>query len=318
MVLTFNGTAALQMSSPAMSGKITSKSRQLSPKGLIAFDLDGTVWSSRIDGRLTPRVAAAFNAAHKVGYVLTVATGRPLGELPIDFLNLPWMDWAICSSGAAVYRMKPFPQGLGISSVEGRMDLRNAKPVMSALLTYDQIKEIFDLTSHFEVSYWVDTPSGYFIDAKDLPPSFSEFHERVGRIVDSVKQVPELQNGAYKVSVHFANAKDRNDVQIAVEAEDGNFDVANEGEISLELSPKRTSKGAAALALCGLVGAKPGASFAFGDSGNDISFADTPLSFIAVSSAEKKVLDAADDVCPDVLHDGVAVWLERHVFNNAG
>lgn len=287
-------------------------------EGLIAFDLDGTVWSNRVDGKLTPRVAKAFSMANKMGYVLAVATGRPLGELPIDFLALPWVDWAICSSGAAVYRVKPYPQGLGIPSVEGRVDLRNANPVCRHLLKYAQIQEIFELTSNYEVSYWVDTPWGYFIDAEDLPPIFREFHERSGRLVDSVKTLPELQGGAYKVSVHFANSTDRKKVQMVALAEDGCFEVANEGEISLEFSPKGTSKGSAALAVCGLVGAKPEASFAFGDSGNDISFADTPLTFVAVSSAEKQVLDVADDVCPDVFHDGVAVWLERHVLNNIG
>lgn len=288
-------------------------------KGLIAFDLDGTVWPDRVENRMTCRVAAALCAAHERGYALAVSTGRPLVALPIDFLELPWLDWAICSSGAAVYPADAIAPWLGGASVEDPSTLRWVSSRFGSTLRREQLEELFRLTSSFRASYWADTPEGYFVEAQGLPPSLRRFHEKVGRVVDSVATMPELERGAYKLSIHFLDCRDRQQAQIMLENLPGRqFDVANEGETSLECSPKGTSKGVAALSVCKLIGVQPYRSVAFGDSGNDLSFADTPIHFVAMGNAEKKVQEAADEVCPDVFHDGAAVWIERHILDGIG
>lgn len=287
-------------------------------RGLIAFDLDGTVWPDRVENKMAPRVEVAFQAAKSRRYTITVSTGRPLVELPLDFLRLPWLDWAIYSSGAAVYDLGLHVEECGSAVGENADVAWRPKPCMAATLKYEQIGTIFRLTDGYKASHWIDTPEGYYVEANGLSPSIRKFFDSRGRVIESARNIPALRRDAYKVSVHFSDANDREHVQSTLEkTAEWPFDFANEGELSLEFSPKGTNKGAAAMSICRFAGIQPESSVAFGDSGNDLSFADTPIRFIAMGNAEPKVRAAADGVCPDVFSDGVAVWLEEHVLDCA-
>lgn len=306
------------MSSAALQAAEAPRTDKPGPRGVIAFDLDGTVWANRFDTMVTPRVESAFSDAHDLGYVLTVSTGRPLSELSAELLSAPWLDWAICSSGAALYNVGSGSEEVGVPSIDVSGDLRDAVPIESHCLAFEQIQEIRDLTSSYVTSYWVDTPAGYFVEDKKMPERL-RFMLSIQTRVSSIVDVPEIRRcGAYKVSVRFERAEDRIKVQSGLDALDSfPCEVANEGDVSLEFSPRSVSKAAAALSICKITGTSPEDSIAFGDSGNDMSFARTPIRFVVMDSAEPKVKASADDICPDVFHDGVAIWLEQHVLNNS-
>ena len=69
---------------------------------LIAFDLDGTVFGSPTNQVVSPRVCAAFQAAHDAGALITVASGRPFWMLGTQIPAAPWLDFAISCNGARV------------------------------------------------------------------------------------------------------------------------------------------------------------------------------------------------------------------------
>ena len=73
-----------------------------SPIALIAFDLDGTVFGSPTNQVVSPRVCAAFQAAHDAGALITVASGRPFWMLGTQIPAAPWLDFAISCNGARV------------------------------------------------------------------------------------------------------------------------------------------------------------------------------------------------------------------------
>ena len=73
-----------------------------SPISLIAFDLDGTVFGSPTNQVVSPRVCAAFQAAHDAGVLITVASGRPFWMLGTQIPAAPWLDFAISCNGARV------------------------------------------------------------------------------------------------------------------------------------------------------------------------------------------------------------------------
>lgn len=289
------------------------------PRGIIAFDLDGTVFAHRFDSMVSSRVASAFSAAHELGYELAVSTGRPLFELSGELLGAPWLNWAICSSGATLYRVKPQTMCADFSLTGDISDFLNVTPIESRRLAFEHVQEIVKLTSPYVASYWVDTPEGYFVEDTKIPERLRLLPFTIQTHVDSIVEVPEVRRvGAYKICVCFERSEDR----IKVQSDLGNlssvpYEVANEGDNSLEFSPLGVSKGVAALSVCRMTGALPEASIAFGDSGNDISFAKTPIRFVVMNSAEPKVLASADDICPDVFHDGVAIWLEQHILSNS-
>ena len=168
MVQTFHGMVQIMSNRIERMGE-SPGAKQAGPRGIIAFDLDGTVWANRFNSRVTPRVEAAFAAAHDTGYALTISTGRPLIELSDELLGASWLDWAICSSGSVIYRVKPYPEGLGVSSVNNIDDLRHAVPIESHTLDFEQIQGIMSLTASNVASYWADTPAGYFVEDEKMP-----------------------------------------------------------------------------------------------------------------------------------------------------
>ena len=67
---------------------------------VVALDLDGTVFDDA--KTISPRNAAAINAALQKGVLVLPATGRPATGVPQQFLDWPGVDYAITSNGATV------------------------------------------------------------------------------------------------------------------------------------------------------------------------------------------------------------------------
>ena len=265
--------------------------------GLIAFDLDGTVIPREPERQMSERVANALAAAAEKGYEVALATGRPKSETPAELWNLPWLGWRICSSGAVVYR----------SGYD--------EPVYEEFLEPAVLKEALAIVGEEPLRAWADVPGGYLMKALSgglddhgwLPPCGTEVQDLAAACAEA--------GGIHKLMVHYEEPGMREAAQAKLVASLGErADVANEGAYSVEVTPAGSGKGPAAMHVCEAEGIDPRNSYAFGDSGNDLSFADVPLTFVAMADAEQKVLDAADAVCPTVDEDGVAIWIEGHLL----
>lgn len=269
-------------------------------RGLIAFDLDGTVYAERTDSLPSKRVSRAFAAAHDLGYELAVATGRPIFHLKEEFFNQPWLDWMICSSGASLYTPK------------------QNDPIFRLSLSRELMLEACDVVGELAFRHWLDTPLGFmcetsFTENEHWPES--DWAPFGAKKIESVYEIAEPSGGFQKLMFHFAEPKVRERAQaILTEAMEGRAEIANEGEYSLELSPLGATKANTARKLCEHAGLPIESSIAFGDSGNDTSFANTPFTFVVMESATDDVKALADDICPDVHKDGVAIWLEKHIL----
>lgn len=73
---------------------------------LIAFDLDGTVFSVPFKQEVTERVSRAFQQAREHGVAIAVATGRPVAMLGEQLAHAPWLDWAITANGSGIVDMQ--------------------------------------------------------------------------------------------------------------------------------------------------------------------------------------------------------------------
>ena len=91
---------------------------------LIAFDLDGTVFAEPHNEDIRPRVVRAFEAAHRAGVRISVASGRPVNMLGQTLMSAPWVDWLITVNGASVS-----------SARDGAM-------VKARMMPRDQVREI--------------------------------------------------------------------------------------------------------------------------------------------------------------------------------
>lgn len=69
----------------------------------IALDLDHTTLNGQ--GRLSPANREALTAAIDKGVHIVIASGRAFSTLPRDMVELPGVEYAITSNGAAVYHI---------------------------------------------------------------------------------------------------------------------------------------------------------------------------------------------------------------------
>ena len=71
---------------------------------MLAFDLDDTALDGQ--GRLAPETREAFIAAAEAGIEPVIASGRSFYSLPEDLLDIPGVNYAICSNGANLFNVK--------------------------------------------------------------------------------------------------------------------------------------------------------------------------------------------------------------------
>ena len=71
---------------------------------LIALDLDGTTLTG--DNVISERNRNALLAAMAQGVLVVPATGRTFEKMPPCIRELPGIQYAICSNGAAVYDVR--------------------------------------------------------------------------------------------------------------------------------------------------------------------------------------------------------------------
>lgn len=264
--------------------------------GLLAFDLDGTVFGDHVTEELSPRVRSAFEELHRRGWVLCAASGRARQELGDGIVNTPWIEWQLCCNGAALFRHG------------------DEEPVISHLMTIEQGHEIRKMLGDLPIRFWVHTVAGMFIDHWLSDDEGSDLILKGPCQVDDPLTAPGVEKGLYKVMAHFSTEGNRIEAERLLSPHSDVYEIINQGPTTLEFTLKGVSKGSTALDLCLREGIDPAASVGIGDSGNDMSFTETPMTFVAMESAEQKVLDVADYVCPDVEHDGVAVWIEEHLL----
>lgn len=264
-------------------------------KGLIAFDLDGTVLASMHNTNVTPRVDAAFQAAHDAGWALSVSSGRPLAFQSKELLSNAWLDWVISSNGATVTNM------------------RTGAQLKDTQLPYELTQKAINAVKGLETSYWIDHDDKVLVERRD--PRASEIvgaFDAVDTINDFYTYEP-AKEGIRKIMIHFETPEACAAAQARLDALQQDWVCVTEGP-TIEITSDGCTKAQGALAICNQIGVAPKDSIAFGDSGNDISYAEVPIKFVVMNSAEPWVRNLADDICPDVYHDGVAQWLEEHIL----
>jgi hydroxymethylpyrimidine pyrophosphatase-like HAD family hydrolase len=86
----------------------------------------------------------------------------------------------------------------------------------------------------------------------------------------------------------------------------------------VEISAAGVTKAYALERLCRRLGIDAAEVVAVGDMPNDLAMLDWAGTGVAVANAQQSVLDAADEVIPSNIDDGVAILLERIVAAQAG
>lgn len=299
--------------------------------GLLLFDLDDTIVQA--GSYVSERVVQTLVAAHEEGYVLSIASGRPLCSVTAAVLECGAMDYAVCANGAVVTRLqdREIIFHRSISKEESLRCYELLRPYKPAWNAFYGDRAFFEWKG---ASYMLTGRTGamaraarYGARKRGIVHSLVHLAWRGARYVSRTftnkahRQVhsiyPYLQRATSGVDKMGCTILDRNSCAEAARLlrEDGNFEVVQMGYTELEITARGVTKGTGTKILLDSLGVDARDAVAFGDGGNDIPLAEVVGRFVAMGNADEDVKAAATDVCPPVDEDGVAVWIERNLLS---
>lgn len=299
--------------------------------GLLLFDLDDTIVQA--GSHVSDGVLSAMSDARKAGYVLSIASGRPLCLVNKKILATGAMDYAVCANGASVTRL-----GDGSMIVHRPLRREDALDCYAMLTPFQPGWNAFlDDRAYFEwrgASYMITGRTGAVARTQRYARHEGGPLGSVARLAvrgmryawrmvsnGSQRQVrsllPYLQNASHGVDKVGCTIPDAGDCTRAMRLlrDDGRFEVIRMSAHEVEITARGVTKGTGARALMDALGVGPEHAVAFGDGGNDLPLADAVGRFVAVGNADDEVKAAAADVCPPVDEDGVAVWIRKNLLS---
>ena len=269
------------------------------------FDLDGTLLGP--DHRnVSPGNQEALREAKSVGIKLAFATGRCLGMIPHEALEVG-LDFAVTSNGAAVYDLRqerqiyqyPFPAEEAAKACE----------VIEQYLDFYELfvngKVLLIRAARAEAAGMAMPPWGHFYIERrgSLPP------------MTSIRSfLAEGAPGLEKINVIECPRSELPSLRQELTAL-GNFDLSSSMSYGgIEAVPKACSKGNAIRWLCHELGISLTRCAAFGDSSNDRDMLAAVGCGVAMENAPDDLKAAAHCVAPPYDQDGIARFIREHVL----
>ena len=176
------------------------------PIRLLALDLDGTVLNNA--KHITPATRAALEAAIAAGVTVIPASGRPLTGLTREFLDIPGVEYALTSNGAAVYHIAS-----GRSIYTAHLPVDTAADIMARLLKLELMATFFaagkgyatqaqlDLLPRLTVSEPVREYLRTSRIVLDDPVGFIRTHGQVEKFTLNFLHAPDASKGAALLSL---------------------------------------------------------------------------------------------------------------------
>lgn len=278
---------------------------------MIAIDLDETMLHK---GVISPEVIKTLTEIADNGIEIVIATGRSLTSTPKSVLKLPFLRYAVTSSGACVY------------------DLIDAKKIGEFLIEPDVAVAVIKATNKaalMSVMYHkkIVLPITAYLKFK-LSGEFKAFRKEMRNEIKSRKSENEFRKST-KITLSLAGYVKRHPhhpekfnmrfssvdklskaskalEQLAVEA------VSTMG-LDLEVTAKGVTKALGLQVLCEHLSLTPQQIIAIGDSGNDFEMLELAGYSIVMGNADENIRKIADKIAPDVKDDGLATVL-RELF----
>lgn len=266
---------------------------------VIACDLDGTLLKD--DKTISNETVAQLQRICDKGVIFLPSTGRTHRELPAVLRELPFLRYALCCNGGAVYDYQ-----------ENRYVYEDAIPYELALRVLDYVKQlpVFETVAvngeriargydDGEVDEYVRQVAAKgllfnFQGASDVREAFARRH------LDAQKFLLYPAEGAVKEEI-------MKDLQTAFPE----LEVSTSGPKFIEVNTKGVDKGKALADFCRLMEIPIEESVAFGDAENDISMLKAAGKAVVMENGTAETKKYADLICASNNDDGVAEMIRE-------
>ena len=267
---------------------------------LAALDVDGTL--VRRDLSLPPAVIRAVESLPDAGIIVSIVTGRSMGEL-IDFRrSFPWIRYFVVSNGATGFDAKT-----NTAFYEKHLPLSIARAIEPEARKYSVMTEVYaDGTSYVNRDCWEHTEryTAEFLHH----PSLAEGRVPVKNVGDLLAQ---RESDIEKLYVSFENLSDL--PRLRAFCEGFPVDLVTSIHDGLEINQKGVEKGTGLAALCDYLGISLDETAAVGDGEADIAMLRRAGLSIAMENALDIVKQSATLVAPSNDNDG-AVWAIQQIL----
>lgn len=267
---------------------------------LIALDMDGTVLTG--EKVISPRTAAAMQAALDAGKEVIFATGRCPSEMWEHFDAFPKMTYAMCLSGALV------------------QNIRTGEALADITIPRALAEHVLDLALELDAMVSVYAGDDVFVEHRRRGnmayfgcQCFAALYEDCGIWVEDIREALE-QKGDQVHKINFYCHDEANWKRAGELLGDLPLSFASGIPNNFEISPQGVNKGVGLKKLCEATGIPIEAAIAVGDEGNDLAMIRCAGLGVAMGNAIQSVKEAADAHTADCDHDGVAQVIETYLL----
>lgn len=266
---------------------------------VVATDLDGTLLRS--DKTISAATVAELQRICEKGVWFLPSTGRTHRELPDALRGLPFLRYAICCNGGAVY-----------DYAEGRYIYEENIPRVLALevLTYARELPVYESVVF----------NGERFCRGDEDGTICAYirNSAVRDILVNFTGVPDVRAafaatgmGAQKFLFYLDEGADREAVMGDLRERFPQLEISSSGPIFLEVNAKGVDKGKALSNFCRMQGIPTAEAIAFGDAENDLSMLDAAGLAVVMENGTEEAKRHADRLCPSNDEDGVRLALRE-------
>lgn len=256
---------------------------------IIFFDVDGTLFTPEI-GYVTDRVKQAIKNIRKQGYLCFIASGRPYGFIADNIKEIGFDGYVLANGSNIKYQ---------------------ERDVMIRPLNTQHVRTLVKQLKERNIEYVLQTPTYCYIDEKnerllsfykkcniDFKNFCFEFDE--DDILDKVIKIEAWANDSQELT-YICSHLDAFSYEL------------HPDQHSMEIYSTTISKATGILDVLDLLNIPVEKSYCFGDGPNDVEMFETVGHPIAMGNAIDVIKQKAQEICPSVIEDGVAVKLESMI-----
>lgn len=251
---------------------------------IVFFDIDGTLVDMET-GVMTQTVKTALEKLQEQGIRICLATGRGPSSIPdfgIAFDAVISFNGSLCTAGTTRIAARPIPA--------------------------DDVKKVMDNAAR--LGRPVALADDCIVAASGADQDLRDYFAIARKDIDAAPGLEVLKEDIFQIMAGCTLQERELLVQDAPGAR-----LAAWWDRAADIIPAGSGKGQAVQAVLDCFGLKAEEAAAFGDGSNDIEMLEAAGRGIAMGNASADLLAAADEVCLPVSQDGVACWLQDHVFD---
>ncbi|MBQ8605510.1 MAG: HAD family hydrolase [Clostridia bacterium] len=251
---------------------------------LISSDLDGTLLNSKES--ISEQNSAAMKKLREMGIVIAVNTGRTLYEIPDSVRDNPYIDYYICSNGAAIYSA-------------------DKKLIYSNYIPKDSFKKVFALLLSYDTSFAVHDDGKSILDEKKATVEFWTDHRASEYAARNFVKFSDVEKDFEKryadgaevemICCYFKHAHELSECTQMLEKIPDIKTAASSNE-NIEVFSADINKGITMGVLCDMLSVELSEVIAAGDSYNDLTMMNMAGLSLAAGNAMDAVKNQADKV----------------------